>query len=560
MALGLAQHRLEHDHISTKRFFCLYSVAMSDFDFIIVGAGSAGCVLANHLSQKHRVLLLEAGHNDNNPWLHIPIGYGKTFHDPITNWQYTSVETPAINGRKMYIPRGKTLGGSSAINAMVYARGHPQDYDNWNRLAKGWAWQDVEPIFQRMENWQGTPHPKRGGGGPVDVEDIAQNAHPLTRAYLRAAEQSGIPINPDYNAESMLGASLYQTTTKRGWRVSAARAYLRSNINKHNLSVETCAFVQRIIINNKTATAVEYRQHGKIIRKTAGEIILCAGAINSPQLLELSGIGDGKTLRKFNIPVHQDCSLVGEHLQDHLGASLIFRTRVPTLNQKLNPWYGKLWAGLQFLLTRKGPLSLSLNQGGGFVRRDNKEGVPEIQLYFSPISYLCAPTNTRPMMNTDPFPGILIGFNPCKPTSKGSIHLQSPEPETPPSICPNYLDTEHDRQLMRDGIKLLRELASAPALAEVVDEEICPGVDHHSDEDFDEYVRQHCWTVFHQCGTCRMGDDANSSVVDGQLRVHGINRLRVADASIFPEIPTANTNAPAMMVGEAASRHILADC
>lgn len=529
---------------------------MTAFDYVIVGAGSAGSALAARLTEDGRatVLLLEAGGSDLNVWVQVPIGYGKIYYDARVNWKYTTESDPNLDGARTYWPRGKVLGGSSSINAMVYVRGHPADYAEWDEAAPGWGWDEVAPVFRRMEDWEGGADPSRGAGGPLPVHDVSREVHPLTRTYLKAAAEAGIPTNPDYNGEAMEGAALYQITTKGGFRASAARAYLRPARGRRNLDIRLRSHATRILFEGRRAVGVEYRRAGRLeTARARAEVILCGGAINSPQLLQLSGIGPGTLLRGCGIDVVRDAPEVGRNLSDHLGADNLYRARVPTLNQELRPFAGKLRAALRYLLTRTGPLSLSLNQGGGFVRVGEGDGPPDIQLYFSPVSYTRAPPGTRPLMSPDPFPGFLLGFSPCKPTSLGSVAIRSADPLAPPELRGNYLDTEHDRALMRAGVRLMRRIAAAPALASVIEAEIQPGPAIDSDEEIDAFLRAKSWSVFHQCGTCRMGRDPASAVVDPRLRAHGVEGLRVADASVFPTIPTGNINAPAIMVGERAA-------
>lgn len=530
-----------------------------DFDYVIVGGGSAGAVLATRLSERHTVLLIEAGGRAIHPWVKIPLGYGKLFYHPRFNWAYTTEVDPNL-GRALYWPRGKGLGGSSSINAMVYVRGHAADYDEWGAVAPGWGWTDVEPIFRRMEDWLGPPHPARGTGGPLSVTDMTDMVHPLTRAYLDAAGQAGIPTNHDYNAGDMFGAGIYQVTTRNGIRASTEQAYLRTAAGRSTLRIETNALATRVLFDGKRATGVEYRQDGATrTARARAEVILCGGAINTPQLLQLSGIGPGAALQNLGLDVVYDAPHVGRNLRDHVGVDLMFAARQASLNQVLRPWWGKLRVGLEYLLTRKGPLSMSLNQGGGFVRLSQGEGPPDIQLYFSPLTYSRAPAGVRPLLSPDPFPAFRLGFNPCKPTSTGHLDLRSPDPGDAPLLHSNCLATSEDREVMRQGFRLMRRIAATPAFGAMSDHEMDPGPDVDSDDAIAEFVRRDCWSVFHQCGTARMGQDAHDAVVDERLRVHGVSGLRVADASIFPTIPSGNTNAPAIMVGEKASDILLED-
>ena len=530
------------------------------FDTIIVGAGSAGAVLADRLSAdgRRRVLVLEAGGTDLHPWVRLPIGYGKAFYHDRINWKYVSEPIAGLGGRTSYWPRGKVMGGSSSINAMVYVRGHPEDYDDWAKDAPGWSWRDVAPIFQRMEDWSGGADHYRGAGGPLSVTDISIEVHPLCRTYLEAAAEVGIPTNLDYNALSMSGASIYQLTTRGGIRASTAACYLRPARRRANVEVVLKAHVTRLLMEGAEVKGVVYRHRGKDCTALAHrEVILAAGAINSPQLLQLSGIGPAALLQDRGVGVVQELSEVGRNLQDHLGTDNIYRARVPTLNQSLGPWLGRLKAGFDYLFRRSGPLSLSINQGGGFVRTRPGSGRPDQQLYFSPLSYSRAPSEKRPLMKPDPFPGFMLGSNPCRPTSRGYLQIRTSDPFEAPEIQPNYLATHEDRYAMIEGLRLARRVAEAPKLAAVIDAELLPGPEILSDEELAAYARDHAWSVFHACGTCRMGSDPARSVVDPRLRVHGVRGLRVADASIFPIIPSGNTNAPAIMVGEKAADLIL---
>jgi len=532
------------------------------FDYIVIGAGSAGSALVNRLSASGRnsVLVLEAGPNDNRFYVRVPLGYGKVYYDKNVNWRYQTEPVSGLNNNISYWPRGKVLGGSSSINAMVYVRGHESDFAQWAEVASGWSWSNVEPIFRRMENYDGPASTQRGIGGPLSVHDMSADAHPLCQTYLKAAAQCQIPTNDDYNAGDMEGAALYQINTQNGFRASSSVCYLHPARMRANVSVVTNAQVTRILFDGKMATGVEYIQGERIQRaKARCEIVLAAGAINSPQLLQLSGIGPSALLKQHEIEVVEHSAHVGMHLQDHLGADIVCRTNVDSLNQALGPWLGKFKAGMQFLLQRRGPLSLSLNQAGGFIRSNATASGPDLQLYFSPVSYTRAPANTRPLISPDPFPGFLIGYNPCKPTSRGYLKIRSSDPFTPPLMQPNYLNTDYDRAMMLSGMRLTRKLLEAPAFKQVVEDEVYPGRDCQSDEDMMTFLRDNAWTVFHQCGTCRMGDNASESVIDSRLRVHGVSGLRIADASVFPSIPTGNTNAPSIMVGERAADFILQD-
>lgn len=531
------------------------------FDFIVVGAGSAGCAVAGRLSEdgRYRVALIEAGPSDRNIWTRMPIGYGKTFYDPRVNWMYETEPVPGFGGRSSYWPRGKALGGSSSINAMVYSRGQAADFDAWAALGNtGWGWPDVLATYRRMEDHDLGAGPYHGAGGPLHVTTIDKHAHPLTRVFLKAAAEIGLGLSDDLNGATIEGAGFYQITTRNGLRESAATAYLKP---RPNLAVITGAHVTRILFDGRRAIGIAVMQGGETRElRAAREVILSAGSIGSPQLLQLSGIGPAGLLRQTGIDVIQDVAAVGQNLQDHLCYDHVYRSRLPSLNDQLRPWFGKLRVGLQYLLSRGGPLALSLNQGGGYYRSRPDIAVPDIQLYFSPLSYeRAAKPKTRQLMSPDPFPGFNTSISPCKPKSVGHLAITSPDWRTPPAIHPNYLSDPFDIEQMLAGARYLRQLAAAPSLQAAIAEELKPGPAAQSDEALVADIRARSYSVFHPVGTCRMGPDAVSAVVDPALRVHGIDRLRVADASIFPVITSGNTNAPSIMVGERAAEIIQRD-
>jgi choline dehydrogenase len=392
------------------------------------------------------------------------------------------------------------------------------------------------------------------------VSTIDRFAHPLCRAYFAAAAEAGLEPTPDYNGVRMEGTTLYQVNIRGGLRASAARAFLAPAIRRPNVSVLTRAHATRVVVEEGRATGVEFVRGGvRRVARARAEVILAGGAVNSPQLLQLSGIGPGELLRSLGVPVVSDAPAVGRHLQDHLGVDITYRSSVPTLNQVLGPWWGKLRAGLAWLALRRGPLGMSLNQAGGFARTRDGLARPDLQLYLQPVSYTRAPAGTRPLMRPDPFPGFLFGFNPCRPTSRGEIMLRSPDPMAPPTVRPNYLSTGEDRQAMLDGLRYLRRIAAQPSMRAVIDEELSPGPAAQDDAAMAAHVRDTAWTVFHPSCTCRMGADRATSVLDPRLRVHGIARLRVADASAFPTVTSANTNAPTMMLAARAAALILED-
>ncbi len=527
------------------------------YDYVIVGAGSAGCVLADRLSEdgKHSVLILEAGGSDRRFWIQTPIGYGKLFFDERVNWKYTTEPDPGTNHRRSYWPRGKVLGGSSSINAMVFIRGNREDFEDWKRQGNpGWGWDDVLPYFRRLETFSGGGSALRGDRGPLYVNDVHEQYHPLCKRFIEAAQQRGFRYNPDFNGEEQEGVGYYQINTRDGRRMSAAGAYLHPARKRTNCMVETHAQVTRILFDGKRATGVEYRRDGHLQRVDAvAEVIVSAGAVNSPQILQLSGIGDPALLRRFDIETINALPAVGRNLQDHVDYCIYYRSKVPTLNNQISPWWGKLGAGIRYLLRRDGWLSLSVNQSGGFVRSHPSRPRPNLQMYFNAITYTTSPAGKRPLIRPDPWPGFIHSAGLCRPESRGSIEIVSPDPLQPPRIEPNYLSVDSDVEQMLEAAHLMRKMAGAPALAEVIDEELTPGPALQSDDELVEDIRNRCTTVFHPSCTNRMGPDPANSVVDADCRVHGTESLRVVDASVFPNVTSGNTNAPTIMLAEKAA-------
>jgi len=536
---------------------------MGTFDYVIVGAGSAGCVLAHRLTQdgRHRVLLLEAGGSDRRLRVQVPIGYGLAFHDGALNWRLHTEPEAALAGRAGYWPRGKVLGGSSSINAMVYVRGQAADFDRWrDEGLPGWGWVDVLPYFRRMESFASQPDAHRGHDGPLRISEVSAQVHPLCRDFLCAGQQLGLPDAGGFNGASAEGLGLYEITMSGGRRMSSARAYLHPAMPRPNLQVLTRARATQIEFDGSRAVALHFMHRGRQQRVAVDrELILSAGAVHSPLLLQASGVGPGALLQSLGIGVLHHRPAVGRHLQDHLCIDHLYRARVPTLNDQLRPWTGRLRAAWRYLATRRGPLSLSVNQGGGFVRSRPDAPRPDLQLYFSPLSYTRATPGKRRLMSPDAFPGFLLSAQPCWPASRGHLQLRSTDLEAPPLIVPNSLGAAQDLDALVDGALWLRRLAATPALAAVIDAELQPGAAVQSREQLAEDIRQRASTVFHPVGTCRMGGDVAQSVVDARLRVHGLQGLRVIDASVFPHITSGNTNAPTMMVAEKGADLVLQD-
>ncbi|MHB2264162.1 GMC family oxidoreductase [Aliihoeflea sp. PC F10.4] len=533
------------------------------YDFVIVGAGSAGCVLAERLSAsgRYRVLVLEAGGSDRRFFVQMPLGYGKTFFDPRVNWNYRAEPDPGLAGNQDHWPRGKVLGGSSSINAMVWVRGNPADFDEWRDAGNpGWGYEDVLPVFKKIEDNEAGSDEWRGREGPVHVTDLTRIVHPLTHAYLAAGQELGLPLNADFNGPSQEGVGIYQITTKDGRRMSAARAFLRPAMARQNVRVETNAFATRILFENQRAIGVEYMKNGGRYEARAGrEVIVSGGAVNSPQLLQLSGIGPGGHLLSLGIDVRHDNAHVGRNLQDHQGINYSWKARQKTLNQFLRPWWGKLIAGSRYLAMRDGPLSMSMNQGGGFFRTDQALPRPNMQLYFQAFSTVLPRPGERPILSPDPWPGFSIGLSNCRTTSRGEIMIRSSDPTQHPKIVANAFSTEHDVSEMLAAVKFLRRFAKTRALRDLIVEEMLPGSAVESDEAIIEDFRRRSGTVYHPVSTCRMGPDANTSVVSPRLKVHGFDGLRVVDASVFPCVVAGNTNAAAIMTGWKGAEIILED-
>ena len=531
---------------------------IEEFDYIVVGAGSAGCVMAGRLSEDPatRVLLLEAGPPDRSLWVHLPIGYGKTMWSDTLNWRFNTEPDPNMNGRRIYWPRGKTLGGSSSINGLIYIRGQREDYDQWAALGNtGWGYDDVLPYFIRSEGNQRGSIPWHGGSGPLKVSDIGAR-HELIEAFIDGAQQIGprsVQRTDDFNGERQEGAGYYQLTTHRGWRCSTADAYLKPARQRPNLRVETDAFAAGVVFEGTRAVGVRYRQGG--VMKTArcrAEVLLCAGAIQSPQLLQLSGVGPRALLEKFGIPLVAESASVGENLQDHLQIRLIFEcTRPITTNDQLNSWFGQTKIGLQWLLFRSGPLAIGINQGGCFMRAlKGDDGAPQartpdIQFHVATLSADMAGGKVHP------YSGFTMSVCQLRPESRGHVRIRSIDPFEAPEMQPNYLSTELDRRTAVAGVRAARAIAASAAMRPYVKREVKPGPQAGSDTELLEFCRNTGATIFHPTGTCRMGVDP-LAVVDPRLRVNGVSGLRVIDCSVMPTLVSGNTNAPAVMLAEKA--------
>ncbi len=530
--------------------------ALGAFDYVIVGAGSAGCVLANRLSADPdvSVLLLEAGGRDNYFWIHVPIGYLYTMNNPRTDWCFQTEAEDGLNGRALAYPRGRVLGGCSSINGMIYMRGQARDYDQWRQLGNaGWSWDDVLPYFRRSEDYSHGADDLHGAGGEWRVEEMRLSWEILD-AFRAAAAEVGIPNTDDFNRGNNEGCGYFQVNQKRGVRWSTATAFLKPVRDRRNLTVLTRAQAKRITFDGRRASGVEIALKGADRHVTARrEVILASGAVGSPQLLQLSGVGPGALLRDVGLPVVRDLKGVGENLQDHLQIRLAYKVRnTHTLNERANSLIGKLGMGLEYFLFRRGPLTMAPSQLGAFARSDPSRETPNLEYHVQPLSL---EKFGEPL---HPFPAFTASVCNLRPESRGSIRIKSPDPLAPPAIRPNYLSAPADRRVAADAIKLTRAICAAPAMARFRPEEFKPGSEYESDSELAKAAGDVGTTIFHPVGTAKMGDDG-MAVVDARLKVHGLDGLRVVDASVMPTITSGNTNAPVIMIAEKAADMIRED-
>lgn len=528
----------------------------AEFDFIVIGAGSAGCAMAGRLSEDgtRRVLLIEAGPTDTNPWIRIPLGYGKLFKDSRVNWQYWSAAEPGLNGRSIYNPRGKVLGGSSAINGLVYVRGQRQDFDAWAAAGNvGWGYDDVLPFFKKAEHFEGGASEWHGVSGPLAVSGVRQT-HPLCDAYIESAGALGFPKYHDFNAESQEGAGYFQNTSLRGRRCSSAHAYLAHR--RPNLTIWTDTLVSSLLLDGKRVVGVRAARAGgqTVTVKASAEVVLCAGAINSPQLLQLSGIGPADWLQQAGVGVVHALPGVGRNFHDHLQVRLVLEATQPvSYNSRLRTRLGQLGAGLEYVFLRKGPLTVSAGYAGGFFRTDcATDGRPDMECHF--ITFSLDHMGDK----FHDFPGFTMSSCQLRPKSRGEVHIVASSATTPPLIRANFLTDPEDCAATVAGLRLLRRIAAKAPLSTLIRHEVTPGPAVVSDDELLEFCRNEGSTIYHPAGTCRMGAD-EMAVVDDRLRVHGLDRIRVVDASVMPALVSGNTNATVIMIAEKAADMVMND-
>ena len=535
---------------------------MEESEIVIVGAGSAGCIVANQLISKtnFKVLLIEAGPSDNNPVVKIPLGYGMTFYNKKLNWNFYSKKQKNLLNREIYFPRGKIVGGSGSINAMIYARGLNTDYEEWSQNTNDiWSWSSINESFREIEKHISIKD-HSSIFNKIPVNDVSSLHHPILKNFFEATKEQGVEFNQNLTSDTINQVGHYNINTRNGYRFTSSNGFLKPILNNSELTLLKNCIVRKINFNQKKISSIEiFHKEKKIFIKPKIGVILCAGSIMTPYILMHSGIGSSNDLKKFNIEVNIDSPQVGKNLQDHIGLDFLYKSKVDTLNKYLGRWPGRIRSVLHYAYNRSGPLSLSINQGGGYINWNSKNKSPNLQLYFNPLSYSINYKNKRPLLNTDKFNGFAIGFNSCRPKSRGAIYLSSNKFNDIPVIDPNYLDHYEDINDLKCAFDFIRKISNSLHLKKIIDKALDIDPLKSSDEELIDYFRKKSNSVYHPCGTCRMDDNIQNGVVSKRLKVHGVENLWIADASVFPNITSGNINASVMMLANRATQLIIDD-
>ena len=531
---------------------------MNNFDIVIVGAGSAGCIVTNQIinNTNYKVLLIEAGPSDNNPVIQVPLGYGMTFYHKKMNWNFYSEIQKNLNNREIYYPRGKVIGGSGSINAMIYARGLKTDFENWN-FNQNWSWKNIKAIYEEIEVAI-NDKTKKITSNKIPVNDVSNQHHQILKNFFNAASDFKFKLNRQLNSSIENQVGNYNVNIINGFRASSSKVFLKPIRNHPNLTILIKTEVLKLNYENKKIISLNIKYKNKIINvKPKIGTILSGGSIMTPYLLLKSGIGSAEDLKEHNIRVNLDSPHVGKNFQDHLGLDYLYKTFMPTLNKDLSTWGGRIKSVLTYLYNRRGPLSLSLNQGGGYISWDSLDPYPNIQIYFNPLTYSVSYKYKRPLLKTDKFNGFIIGFNSCRPKSLGEVKLKTFKDDYLPSINPNYLSDERDIHDLYSTFDFIRKFSSNKNINKIIKSPVYIDPINASDDELLDHFQSNATTIYHPCGTCRMSKDIGSGVVSDKLKVHGLNNLWIVDASIMPNITSGNINAPVMMLSYLSSKIIL---
>ena len=531
---------------------------MDNFDLVIVGAGSAGCIVTNQIinNTNYKILLIEAGPSDNNPVIQVPLGYGMTFYNKKMNWNFYSINQKNLHNREIYYPRGKVLGGSGSINAMIYARGLRSDFENWD-LSTKWSWENIKTAYDQIE-FAVNENTKRLPYNKIPVNDISKKHHPILNNFFDASKDLNFTFNKNLKSSIENQVGNYNVNIFKGFRTSSSKVFLKPIRNHPNLTILTKTEVLKLNYENKKIVSLNIKHKNKKISvKPKIGTILSTGSIMTPYLLLKSGIGKAEDLKDHNIPVNLHSPHVGKNFQDHLGLDYLYKTFVPTLNKDLGTWGGRIKSVLKYLYNRSGPLALSLNQGGGYINWNSLDPFPNIQLYFNPLTYSVSYKNRRPLLNTDKFNGFIIGFNACRPKSLGEIKLQSFQDDYLPTINPNYLNDERDIHDLYSTFDFMRKFSANKNISDIIKSPVSIDPIKSTDDELLDHFKSNATTIYHPCGTCRMSKDIAKGVVSDKLKVHGLDNLWIVDASIMPNITSGNINAPVMMLSYLSSKIIL---